>query len=80
MELLPLKKKEYFITEIPEDYLTITSGLGDAPPRSILIVPLKLEDEILGVVELASFNIFNPHEIEFVEKIGQTIASTITKC
>jgi len=73
-----LEKERIFITDIPEDYLSITSGLGDAPPRCILILPLKLEDEILGVVELASFNIFEPHEIEFVEKIGQTIASTIT--
>jgi PAS domain S-box-containing protein len=52
--------------------------MGEAPPRSILIVPLKLEEEVLGVAELASFHIFNQHEIEFVEKIGQTIASTIT--
>ncbi len=73
-----VEKEKIFITEIPEDYLTITSGLGDAPPRSILIIPLKLEDEILGVIELASFEVFQTNEIEFVEKVGQTIASTIT--
>jgi len=73
-----LEKQRIFLTEIPEDYMAVTSGLGEAPPRSILIVPLKLEDEILGIVELASFNIFEPHEIEFIEKVGQTIASTIT--
>jgi PAS domain S-box-containing protein len=73
-----LEKEKIFLTEIPENYLSITSGLGNAPPKSILIVPLKLEDEILGVVELASFHIIQPHEIEFVEKIAQTIASTIT--
>jgi PAS domain S-box-containing protein len=73
-----LEKERIFLTEIPENYLTITSGMGEAPPRSILIVPLKLEEEVLGVAELASFHIFNQHEIEFVEKIGQTIASTIT--
>lgn len=73
-----LEKEKIFITDIPENYLTITSGLGDAPPACILIVPLKTEDSVLGVVELASFNKFEPHEIEFVEKIGATIASTIT--
>lgn len=73
-----LEKEKIFITDIPQGYLTITSGLGDAPPACILIVPLKTEDTVLGVVELASFNMFEPHEIEFVEKIGATIASTIT--
>ena len=73
-----VEKEKLFITDVPEDYFTIKSGLGDAPPRSILIMPLKLEDEMLGVVELASYNIFQPHEIDFVEKIGLTIASTIT--
>jgi PAS domain S-box-containing protein len=73
-----IEKEKMFITDIPEEYMTISSGLGDAPPRSILIVPLKLESEMLGVVELASYDIFQPHEIEFVEKVGETIASTIT--
>jgi PAS domain S-box-containing protein len=73
-----IEKEKMFITDIPEGYLSITSGLGDAAPRSLLIVPLKLEEEMLGVVELASYDIFQPHEIEFVEKIGETIASTIT--
>lgn len=73
-----LEKERIFLTDIPENYLTVTSGLGEAPPRSILIIPLKLENEVLGVVELASFNIFEAHEIEFIEKVGQTIASTIT--
>jgi PAS domain S-box-containing protein len=73
-----IEKEKLFITDIPEGYLTITSGLGDAPPRSILIAPLKLENEMLGVVEIASYDILKPHEIEFVEKIGETIASTIT--
>jgi methyl-accepting chemotaxis protein len=73
-----LEKERIYLTEIPKDYMTVSSGLGEAPPRSILIVPLKLEDEILGIVELASFSLFGQHEIEFIEKVGQTIASTIT--
>ncbi len=67
-----------FLTDVPENYVKITSGLGDSNPRGILIVPLKVNDQIFGVVELASFREFSENEIEFVEKIAESIASTIS--
>jgi len=67
-----------FITEVPDDYIYITSGLGSDKPSSILIVPLRFNETTYGVVELASFKIFEDYKIEFIEKISETIASAIS--
>ena len=72
-----IEKKSIFMTKVPGNYVSITSGLGEANPRCILIVPLKSEDEVVGVIELASFRVYEEFEIQFLEKVGESIASTI---
>jgi PAS domain S-box-containing protein len=73
-----IEKQSIYMTEIPQDYMEVTSGLGDSNPDSLLIVPLKLEEQVLGVIEIASFKKYEQYQIEFVEKVGQNIASTIS--
>ena len=74
-----LEKDTIFITDVPSEYISITSGLGSANPRCILILPLKTSDDtVVGVMEFASFHVLQPHEIQFLEKLAENIASAIT--
>jgi PAS domain S-box-containing protein len=72
-----LERNTVYLKEIPEGYIEIESGLGEASPKFLLIVPLKFEEEILGIVEVASFNDFEEYQIKFAEEVAQSIASTL---
>lgn len=73
-----LEKDIVYLTNIPPDYIKITSGLGGARPGSLLVSPLMINEEALGVIEIASFNQFENHEIEFVRKVSETIAAAVS--
>ena len=65
-------------TEIPEEYVSISSGiLGDKKPESLLLVPLITNEKLYGIVELASIHKFDPLEIQLVEELSDIIARTI---
>lgn len=72
------EKSRIYLTEVPDSYINITSGLGYAPPRNVLIVPLLNNDKVEGVIEIASFNTLEEYQMQFIEKVAESIASTIS--
>ncbi len=66
-----------FFTEVPAEYIKITSGLGHALPRCVLLVPLMMEGRVYGVLELASFDVFTKRDMELVQKACDNMASVI---
>lgn len=72
-----LEKDFIFLIDIPKDYIKITSGLGLATPRNIIVAPLIFNDTFYGAIELALFDVLQPHQVEFIKKVSEDIASEI---
>ncbi len=68
-----VEKRKNHITSAPPDYIRITSGLGAAPPRSIIVLPVIFEGQVKGVLELASFEHFNPTHEAFLDQLTESI-------
>ncbi len=73
-----LERQYTLLREIPEGYLSITSGLGEAPPRFLIVLPIKTDQIIEGVIEIATFKDFEQFQIDFLIKVCESIASVIT--
>ena len=66
------------LTDLPPGYIKIVSGLGDAQPNNLIIVPLIFNQKISGMIELASFKIFEDYQVTFLTRIAESIASAIS--
>ncbi|HEY8461103.1 MAG TPA: response regulator, partial [Blastocatellia bacterium] len=72
-----LEKRRILLTNAPPDYIVISSGLGEAPPLNIVVLPAIFEEEVKAVIELASFNRFSETHITFLDQLTESIGIVI---
>ncbi|MBD1868529.1 response regulator [Cyanobacteria bacterium FACHB-471] len=66
-----LEKQKILLTEVPSDYIRISSGLGQAPPLNILVQPVLFEQEVIAVIELASFQQFRSIHLTLLDQVTE---------
>lgn len=74
-----VEREHIYISDLPPDYMKIRSGLGEDVPSSILLVPVLLDNNVLGVIELASLGEIPVHQVEFVCQLAEALATTLAK-
>lgn len=72
-------RKIIMLNNLPEEFLSIKTGLGEAKPRSLLLMPLVNNSKIIGVLELASFKSFSQVQLEFLNSLNGIVATEISK-
>jgi signal transduction histidine kinase/DNA-binding response OmpR family regulator/HAMP domain-containing protein len=68
-----LQKERILLTNVPKDYIKIGSGLGEASPVNLIVLPVLFETEIKAVIELASFDAFSATHLDFLSQLTESI-------
>ncbi|SFW85644.1 HAMP domain-containing protein [Chitinophaga sancti] len=68
-----LDKERILLTNVPSNYIKISSGLGEAPPMNLIVLPVLFETEIKAVIELASFDAFGETHLDFLSQLTESI-------
>ncbi|MFG2124229.1 HAMP domain-containing protein [Streptomyces sp. NPDC048710] len=71
------EKRTILVENAPSGYLKISSGLGEAPPAQVIVLPVLFEGKVLGVIELASFTPFTQIQRDFLNQIAEMIATSV---
>ena len=74
-----VEKELIYVSDLPPDYMKIRSGLGEETPSSILLVPVVLDQQVLGVMELASLGGIPDYQIDFIRQLADALATTLAK-
>ncbi|WP_435925808.1 HAMP domain-containing protein [Paenibacillus sp. DYY-L-2] len=72
-----IEKQRILLTNVPNDYVMISSGLGEAVPLNIVLLPIIFEDQVLAVLELASFRQFTDIDLDFLDQLTESIGIVI---
>ncbi len=71
------EKKRILVTEVPGDYVRISSALGEAPPLNLVVVPVLFEGEVKGVIELASFHSYTSVQLDFIDQLLESLGIVV---
>ncbi|KQX63019.1 histidine kinase [Streptomyces sp. Root1310] len=71
------EKRTILVANAPSGYLKISSGLGEAPPAQVIVLPVLFEGQVLGVIELASFTPFTQIQKDFLNQLAEMIATSV---
>ncbi|NUV45036.1 HAMP domain-containing protein, partial [Streptomyces sp. CAI-24] len=71
------EKRTIQVDNVPPGYLKISSGLGEAPPAHVIVLPVLFEGKVLGVIELASFQPFTHIQRDFLNQLAEMIATSV---
>lgn len=72
-----IEKRSISLTNVPNNYIKITSGLGYASPNSIILLPVEFEGEVIAVLELASFEDFSAIQRHLLEQVTKNLGTTL---
>jgi HAMP domain-containing protein/signal transduction histidine kinase/CheY-like chemotaxis protein len=67
------EKKRILLGDVPLDFIYITTGMGEAPPRCVVVLPVLFEDDVKAVIELAGFKTFSPNHLTFLDQLMDSI-------
>jgi HAMP domain-containing protein/GAF domain-containing protein len=70
-------KRSIIVADLPDGYVKITSGLGEASPSNLAVLPILFEGRVLGVIELAAFTTFTPVQTDFLEQLTESLGVNV---
>ena len=72
-----MEEKTIIVTDLPDDYIVVQSGVGQAVPKNILVLPFQHDGKVIGVLELGSFHEFTDKQVAFLEEVSENIAIAV---